>query len=147
MTVLCRQMLDEDRQFVVSGWSASQRMTRDIPLIEHEDWATIWHPVVRKALNRTGVQTIVAVGAVQWGFITFEPPQYVYYVYVAQPFRKRGTARRLFAAAGIDPRSRFGYACRTLASWECRDKMPQAHYDPFHARFSPEANHARDSIR
>lgn len=159
MTFAYRPATAEDRQFIVSGCSASLRMTRDLPLITMADYATIMHAQIAKMLDRAGAKTIVAEGSVLAGFICFERDahivdevsthrrrgitiaDYVFYVYVAQPFRRRfGVARGLFAAAGIDPASRFHYACRTLSSWELRDKIPLAHYSPFYARYSPEEN-------
>lgn len=147
--------------FIVSGCSASLRMTRDIPLITMADYASVMHPQIEKMLDRAGVQTIVAEGSVLAGFICFERDahiadrdavthrrcsitiaDYVFYVYVAKPFRRRGLARELFNAAGIDPGSRFYYACRTLSSWELRGKIPLAHYSPFYARYSPAENDA-----
>lgn len=132
-----RDATPEDEQFIVSGWSSSQRMTRDIPLVTMEQWAEVWHPVVRAALARPLVKTIVAHGELLRGFITYEP-NYVLYIYIAQPYRGWGIARGLFMAAGIDPLSRFGYACRTKASWELRGKTPSARYDPMRARFAEE---------
>ncbi len=136
----CRTAMADDQQFIVSGWSSSQRMTRDIPLIPMDRWAELWHPVVRWTLERPSVRTIVAHGATSlFGFITFESvAAYVYYCYVAQPYRRRGIARELFAAAGIDPLSPFEYACRTKTSWELRGKVPSARYDPYRARFAEE---------
>lgn len=156
-----RPALPDDRRFIVSGWSSSLRMTRDLPLITMADYADIMHPQIEKTLDRTGVQTIVAGGSVLAGFITFEcearlfddrgwaNADYVFYVYVASFFRKRGVARDLFRTAGIDPASRFHYACRTHGSWELRSKIPLAHYSPMYARYSPEetAQHERDHRR
>ena len=124
----------DDRAFILSGWSASLRMTRDVPLIGMDAWADIMRPVIDRVLSRS--ECIVAEGSVLQGFIAFQQPDYVLYCYVAQPFRGNGIARGLFDAAGIDPSSRFRYACRTKASWECRNKIPSAIYDPFHIRFS-----------
>lgn len=132
-----RPMIAADRQFVISGWSSSLRMSRDVPLIPMSRWADIMHPVIDAALDRQAARTLVAHGEVLHGFICAEP-RYVLYVYVAQPFRREGVARALFAAAGIDPGAQFGYACRTRASWELlviHRKCPMATYDPYHARF------------
>jgi hypothetical protein len=161
MTFSFRPSTASDRPFIISGISASLRMTRDIPLISMLDYANIMHAQIAKLLDRTGVQCIVAEGSVLAGFIVFErgaqvvdelglcAADYVFYVYVAQPFRKLGVARGLFAAAGIDPASRFHYACRTLSSYEARGQVPRARYSPFYARFTPEENdqHARDHAR
>jgi GNAT superfamily N-acetyltransferase len=148
-----RPARDSDRQFIISGGSSSLRMTRDLPLITMEDYAGIMHGQFAKALVRDGVQTIVAEGSVLAGFITFERGahvidergvlevvDYVYYVYVAKPFRRNGVARELFEAAGIDPMSRFHYAARTKWSWELRNRVPNARYSSLYARYSPEEN-------
>lgn len=149
----------EHRQFIVSGWSSSLRKTRDLPFISMADYADIMHSQIVKVLERAGAQTIVAERSVFAGFICFErganlvdehdvlvTTDYVFYVYVAQPFRRRGLARFLFAAAGIDPASRFHYAARTKASWQLASKTPRAHYSSYYARYSPEENerHARE---
>ena len=136
----------DDQIFIVSGWSSSQRMSRDIPLVQMTDWAALWHPVVRAVLARPRSQTLVAHGALRQGFICFEHsaignPPLVNYVYVAQPYRRQGIASGLFAAADIDPASRFEYACRTKMSWELLEqhrKAPLAGYNPFRARFAEE---------
>jgi GNAT superfamily N-acetyltransferase len=161
-----RTAVDADRQFIVSGCSSSLRMTRDLPLITMEDYAEIMHWQFGKALARPRAQTIVAEGSVLAGFITFErgarlvdergileTADYVYYIYVAGPFRRNGVARALFHAAGIDPRARFHYAARTQASWELRKYVPLAKYSSLYARYSPEENerhereHARQATR
>lgn len=137
MTTALRAMSPDDRAFVVSGWSSSLRLSRDVPLIPMSRWAAIMHPVIEYALDRPAAHTFVAHGSVLQGFICAEP-RYVLYLYVAQPFRRQGIARALFEAAGIDPSEPFGYACRTRASWELlakHRKAPCAVYDPFRARF------------
>lgn len=137
MITAIRPMQPDDRPFVVSGWSSSLRLSRDVPLIPMSMWATTMRPVIDSAINRPMARTLVAHGEVLQGFVCAEP-SYVLYLYVAQPFRRRGIARALIAAAGIDPAARWGYACRTRASWELlvvHKKAPLATYDPFHARF------------
>lgn len=135
MTASYRNAVVDDRKFIVSGWSASYRMSRDISLLSMKDYAEVMHARIEGVLDLPHTTTIVAHGSALQGFISFQAPLYVLYVYVAQPFRGNGIARGLFAAAHIDPSSRFSYACRTRASWECRGKIPLAQYDPFPARF------------
>lgn len=131
----------DDRQFVISGWSASYRMSRDVSFVQMRDYADYMHPVIQSVLARPATEVLVAEGHVLQGFLAFERPDYVLFVYVPQPFRGNGLARSLFEAAGIDPSSRFEYACRTRASWECKDKIPNAQYNPMRARFEPKENH------
>ncbi len=129
-----------DERFVVSGWSASQRMARQIPLVPMSMWrSNFWHPVVKAVLSRETATTLVAVGSerdVRKGFICYEPG-YVLYCYVAQPYRRQGNARLLFEAAGINPASRFRYACDTHWVATLRDKIPFAVQDTLTARFAP----------
>ena len=159
-----RPAIAADRAFILSGWSSSLRTTRDMSFIKMADWASVMRPVLEKTLDEASV--IVAEGEVLCGFIATDPRpprklqrrrarrpvapafvDYVLYIYVAQPFRRAGIARTLFHVAGIDPMSRFSYACRTLASWECASQFPNAVYDPFRARFSKEdKDHDRTSI-
>jgi len=137
VTTAIRLMLPDDRAFVLSAWSSSLRSSRDVPLIPMSMWASVMRPVLEHMLDRTTAGTLVAHGEVLQGFICVEP-NYVLYLYVAQPFRRLGIARALLAAAGIDPAQRFGYACRTRASWQLLQvhrKAPLAAYDPFHVRF------------
>lgn len=147
--MILRPACPDDRAFVVSGWSSSLRLTRDLPLVQMTTYATHMHAILGEVLERPRVEVIVAEGSVLQGFMVFERPDHVLYCYVAQPFRRNGIARQLFAAAGIDPASRFDYACRTKASWVCRHKIPLAIYNPYRARFAPEEKHdeQRDPVR
>jgi GNAT superfamily N-acetyltransferase len=144
-------MTAADRSFVISGWSASMRSSRDLPLIPMDAYATIVHPIIEHYLDHVLVTTQLsrADNGVLRGFVVADPSTYsarvrgerrelrgyVYYLYVAAPFRGWGIARALLAAAQIDAGSPFGYAVRTRSSYECRAKMPFAEYDPYRARF------------
>lgn len=142
-------MVADDRQFVISGWSSSMRTTRDLALIPMRDYADIVHPIINGYLDHREVHTLVEQGdeGVLRGFIVFDPRHYnadsrswvfegyVYYLYVAAPFRGWKIAARLVAATGIDPAKRFGYAVRTRSSFEARGKIPLAEYQPHRARF------------
>lgn len=140
---LIRPMVDDDRAFVISGWSSSYRLSRD-SIVPMAMWADTMHAVVGHYLARLSTRVLVAHRDTLWGFLAYDL-DYVFYCYVAQPFRKGGVARALFDAAGIDPGGRFGYLCRTRASWELQQagKIPGARYDPFRARFEPEIERKR----
>lgn len=139
MTSRYRIAVDDDRQFMLSGWSASQKHTRDIPLVPDALYPRLWHEVVNYHLDRDDTVKVVAHGETLHGFICAEP-NHVLYVYVAQPFRGRGIARGLCASVAINPRARFTYACRTHDSWELHlaGKIPFAKYEPFRVRFPKE---------
>jgi hypothetical protein len=118
-----RRARPADEPFIISGWSSSYRMSRDCAFIQMDGYADVMHPIVRSVLARPRTQTIVSEGDVLRGFISFEHsaignPPLVHYVFVALPYRRRGIARGLFDAAGIDPSQPFEQSCRTRASWE-----------------------------
>ncbi len=155
--ILTRPAIADDHDFIVSGWSASLRASRDIPLVPMAIYAETFRPIIERHLEAARVVVAHGETGLLFGFIVFDPAiyvatlgrrrvtlaGYVLYVYVASPFRLRGIARRLFDAAGINPTQRFGYACRTRSSWELRSKTPLAEHEPFRARFQ-ETKHGRD---
>lgn len=132
-----RYATPDDEPFIISGWSASYRTSRDISFVPMARYADYMHGIIRDVLARPALRVIVAEGAVLRGFIAYEP-EHVVYVYVAQPYRRQGFAWGLFAAAGIDPRKPFDYAARTKMSWELRGKVPLARYNPYRARYADE---------
>lgn len=139
-----RPALSADELFVVSGWSSSYRMSRDLAFVQMANYAEVMHPIVRSVLARPGAWTLVCEGRVLRGFICYEPAYddrapLVNYVYVAQPYRRRGHARGLFAAAGINPDEPFDFACRTKMSWELcvvHGKAQRARFNPMRARYA-----------
>jgi GNAT superfamily N-acetyltransferase len=127
------------------------RTSRDLCLIPMRHYSAIMHPIVDGYLDHPSVRTFVDVGdtGMLRGFIAADPSSYlarvrgdhrelagyIYFTYVAAPFRGWGIARTLLQHAGIDPGSPFGYAVRTRSSFEARSKIPLAEYDPHRARF------------
>lgn len=153
--ILTRAAVAADRPFITSGWSSSYRLSHDCttpmslyPRQKHEE--------VHFYLDRAHALVAHGETGVLFGFIVYDPTTYVailggrritldgyvLYVYVATPFRRRGIARQLFAAAGIAPTRRFGYLCRTRQSWELRSKIPLAEHEPHRARYE-EIEHVR----
>ena len=150
-----RKMILDDREFVLGGWLDSYRGSRDIVLCPMRLYAQTYRPWISSILGMAS--TLVAHGesGVLFGFIVYDSTTYVAsfggrkitlyghvcYVYVDEPFRSRwGIARKLFEAAGIDPASRFGYACRTRSSWLLRSKIPLAEYEPYRTRHEEVTN-------
>lgn len=140
---MIRPATPADEVFVTSGWSASYRMSRDVAFVQMSDYADHMHKVIAAVLARPRVKVLVSEGEVLRGFLVYEEsdignPPLVIYIFVAQPYRKRGIARELFAAANIDPSKPFEYAARTRTSWELSRKTPLARYNPYRARFAEE---------
>jgi len=127
MTIAFRSMIPADRQFVLSGWSSSFRTSRYAGLIRNSRWADVMHVEFGAMIDAPSTSVIVACepGEVDhegreflYGFIvsrTMGTP-YVYYCYVKKHYRHPKPfkiGRKLFAAAGIDPREPFTYAAPT----------------------------------
>lgn len=130
-----------DRDFIVSGWSASYRLSDRAGMIAMDDWADVMHPQIVKVLDRPSASTVVAhdtaTGVLQ-GFICADRNgalPMVFYVYVKEAYRRTGIARGLFAAVAINPLLPFTYACRTALVGRLRDKIPSAKHDHLRARF------------
>lgn len=156
MTIAFRDANAGDRKFVIASWLDSFRTAFAAGMIAMDDWYTVMWPQIEKVLDRPGVRTIVAYEtedddpgiADLYGFISFDPTHverrsglplpYVYYCYVKETSRRAGRARRLFGAAGIDPRAQFAYACRTEMAIKLGQKIPMAKWQPLAARFAKE---------
>lgn len=151
MTVSFRPMTAADRDFVISGWSASLRTSIHAGLISDTTWADVMHREIGAILDRPTTRTVVACEPGEldhldreflYGFAVArigEP--YLYYCYVKAKFRhgkrrgmRRGYGELLLDAVGIDPAQPFGYACRTPAAIRLAPRYPAATWDPFPAR-------------
>lgn len=158
-----RRMLPIDRQFVISGWSSSQRTSKTAGLISMVRWSSIMHVEIGALIDRPEVTTIVAYQPGEYiatlrgprpfhyGFIAIAPPvetprgelPHVLYCYVKSGFRRarerfgleRGYASQLFAHVGIDPRAPFVYACSTGVVADLVARVPLAEFNPLPARF------------
>lgn len=156
VVTLFRPMVEADRVFIVSGWSSSLRTSHYGGFISMKRWAAVMHPEINAAIDHPDVSTIVAeqpgetdhlgrpflYGFITWSSQLIAPMPYVFYVYVKNPYRRgkekglaQGYAAQLFAAAGIDPRKPFGYACSTAACAQLARKMPLAKFDPLPGRY------------
>lgn len=154
--ITCRPMEhDDDRDFVRSSWSTSFRTCYAAGLIDMDAWPDVMHAQIDRYLDRPNVRTVLAVEKADpmffYGFITADTtpqverleygktrvwPALVYYCFVKADYRKVGVARRLFAAAGVDPTRPFLYACKTPMVTRLGNKAPLAKWNPLVARFN-----------
>lgn len=116
-------------------------------------YAAVMHREIDRVIDHPTTRTIVAEepGEVDhegrpflYGFISARVGRpYVYYVYVKNAYRRArerhglalGYASQLFAAAGIDPRKPFGFACHTAYCAKLGRKIPLAELNPLPARY------------
>lgn len=157
MTLRFRPMADGERDFVVSGWSSSYRMSHFAGPISMTRYASVMHTEIEALISHPMVETIVAerVGETDhmgrpflYGFIatskgiTRDGRPYVHYVYVKNPYRRgkqkgmaHGYAAMLFEAAGIDARKPFVFGHQTATSIALSRKVPHAEFDPLPMRY------------
>jgi hypothetical protein len=161
-----RPMEPQDRAFVIGSWVDSSRTANCAGQIAMEDWDAIMTVQIGKVLDRPA-QVIVAhdpsddepglvdlLGFIAYDVRSFRLP-FVYYVYVKQNYRRwgydngtrvgDGIARRLFAAAGIEPSKPFQYSGNTRKVRKLERKVPLARWAPLLARFPLEAARRHDA--
>lgn len=158
--IVYRRAVDRDRTFIVEGFLESYRVSHSAGLIQEPDWFTTMRPHVVKILERPDVEAWVACDpsdvdhiADLHGFIVADPTPtnylypkdrhprglpLVYYVFVKELYRRRGIARGLFRAVGIDPSRPFYYGAKTGALARLDGKIPLARFNPLAARFPKE---------
>lgn len=143
---------ENERQFVITTWSSSFKKSFTAGLIRTEDWPAIMHAQLGKILDREGARAVLAVDTEDptffYGWIagdTSDRTAVIYYVYVKEPYRRAGYARKLFAAFGVDPGSAFTFVCKTPVAIEIalRDKIPRARWNPLEVRYPKEARRSR----
>lgn len=157
MTAIIRPMAPSDRQFVISTWSSSYRMSPYAGPLSMATYADVMHREIERIIEHRTTRVLVAAepGEVDhegrpflYGFGAFSAEvlvgaKYVYYIYVKTPYRQGkarhglhlGYAAQLLAAHGIDPAKPFAYACRTSYCDTLARKIPLATFDPFPARY------------
>lgn len=150
MSLAYRQAQPEDMRLVEESFLDSYRTSHSAGLIAMDDWRDVMTPQIAKLLARPGVEIIVAYNpqaindkANIYGWLAHEtghPQPYVIYCYVKQSYRREGLARRLFAQAGIDPTSAFGYAAKVGLLTRLRTAIPLARWQPLTARFPKRSN-------
>lgn len=148
MTLAIRPAVPEDRRFLVDAWARSFQFAHSAGMIAVENWFAVMIPEIERVLDRPDAQTFVAFEpsddtrlADIYGFIVFDPvttPPTVFYVYVKEPYRRSGIARRLFTAAAVDPEKPFVYSCTTpiVSRLYHARKIPMARWNPLVARFA-----------
>lgn len=160
MTVAFRKMEPGDRRFVLDSWATSYRLSYQAGPIAVEDWFTVINPQLSKVLDRPGVTTTVAYdpdadAAVELdGFITadltgfqqadgsgrlrWHDQPYVFYCFVKKDYRRRGIARALFRAAGIDLSKPFTFYCKTPVLSQLERQIQMGRFNPLPGRFPKE---------
>lgn len=140
-----RPATSDDRRFIVSAWSTSYKHAHTAGMIHTDDWADVMHKQIERVLDRPDARTIVAFESKDptflYGWIagdTSEGVPAVFYVYVKEPYRRAGHARRLFAALGVQPGERFVYGCRTAIVPTLARSIPSARFNPAILRFPKE---------
>lgn len=128
-----------ERRFVLSGWSSSFKGSDEAGMITTDDFPHVMHAQIAKITARPECRVLLALDQTFLGFIAGEPEaRIVYYCYVKSTYRRRGFARRLFAALGVDPAKPFTFPARTFWTFQLRSKIPMATRDVNVARYPRE---------
>lgn len=143
-------MLPDDARFVVSAWSSSYKHSHTAGMIHTSDWADVMHRQINRLLDQPDTRTVVAYESTDPDFVyafasgdTSRAVPVLWYVYVKEPYRRAGHARKLFAALGVDPSRRFWFACRTAIVATLTRSIPSAKFDPELARYPRREDHDR----
>lgn len=150
MSLIIREANDEDLHFVRENWLDNYRTAHAAGLIQMTSWRDVMGPQLQAVLDREGVEVLVAANPKfkgtridLYGWIAHEKGRrrpLVHYIYVKDPYRGQGIARKLFAAAGIDPEQEFLYTCKTGVVTKLKDVIPRARWSPLTARFAQKSN-------
>lgn len=102
-----RQAKSDDVNFIYSTWLRCYK--HDSPLTKYtkrEVFFEAHQKLLDKILTKKEIKVAVAVSKddddLIFGFLAYEP-KIIHFVYVKEPFRKEGIARKLIESQGIDP--------------------------------------------
>jgi GNAT superfamily N-acetyltransferase len=133
--VILTPATESDRGPIVGSWIDSYRNAHSAGLIAMERWGEVMRTELNALLSRC--TTVVMRGTEPetfYGWIAFEWPDLLHYVYVWKPYRGRGVARALIREANLD--KRFTYSCRTPRGEEiARAMSPRPRFNPLPARY------------
>lgn len=155
---LIRPFTPQDRDFIVSTWSASFRTSHYAGMISMKNYARVMHEEIALVIDHPSTLTLVAEQPGEtdeegrpflYGFVSAaqrlrpESPPYVYYVYVKSPYRRgkerhqmaKGYGQQLLEAVGVTQRVRFRYGYETSMSIQLAAKIPLGEWDPLPARY------------
>jgi GNAT superfamily N-acetyltransferase len=137
-----RPALPADRPFLVSTWSRSTKLMHSAGLISSESWPGVMHPELERILDRDDATALIACERDDpdyfYGWVAGDTSGRVpvlFFVYVKEPYRRTGVARRLLAAIGIDPSQYFIYVSRGSSYPQLASRFRHAKHDPNVARF------------
>lgn len=122
---------------VIDTWLTSFRKSPWAGALPNNIYKPAYFESIRQLVSR-GARVVCAVNPDKpdhvLGWLCFEQTSdgvpVVHYVFVKPLYRKRGIARSLFDAAGIDPSARFFYTFKTPAA----RYFPGGQYEPAIAR-------------
>lgn len=132
----------DDRKLICDSWARCYRLSEAAGFVDMAAWMSVAVEQAKRYIARPYVTALIAYEDEAWaeaadiyGCIvadTTDPVPDLYHLYVKDEYRRRGFARALFAAAGIDPARPFRFLCETRSSKAiaAAGKMPKATFDP-----------------
>ncbi len=131
-----------DMKLVLDAWVSSFRTSHTAGMLSPSRYRLAQWAQCEEIIAMPNTRTIVAYEtddddhiADLYGFICVDlagSPPIAWYVYTKEAFRRMGIARKLFAAAGINPDLPFVYGYKTAIVAELRDlrKIQMARFTP-----------------
>lgn len=136
--VAVRDAVPGDRNFVLKTWLLTLRnASHESWHVENEDFFAGEQIVLKRVLAHPTCRVLVAhplddVDLIA-GFLVFEAPDLVHFVYTKAALRRAGVARALVQAAGLDPARGLvaSSATHDLTKGWIRSKYPLVRFNPY----------------
>lgn len=132
--MIIRPGTESDHGAVMDSWLKNYRSAYTAGLIAPERWADVMRIEIQAILDRA--QLLVANTEARLstlGWVCFEAPRLLHYIYVFKPYRERGVATKLLAETGL--LDYFTFSCRTRDFDNfIRPHYPCSKFDPTFAR-------------
>ncbi len=149
-----RPAIAGDMGLVYGSWLSSFRMSHHAGLVPMATYGAVYTEAIRLLLARPAVVVTVAyhpgeqAGAADlYGWACIERPAgspVVHYCYVIEGYRRRGLARKLIEAGGVDLAAPWRYSYRTSVLSRLAGKMKTAEWAPLCARDREIRDHGKD---
>lgn len=127
-----------DRNFVLKTWLLTLRnASHESWHVVNEDFFAGEQVILKRVLARPSCRTLIAHPPddpeLIAGFLVFEPPVLVHFVYTKAALRRAGVARALLEAAGLDPAAGLvaSSATHDLTKGWIRSKYPLVRFNRY----------------
>lgn len=132
--MIIRPGTEADHGAVMDSWLKNYRSAYTSGLIAPSRWDDVMRVEIQAILDRA--QLLVAHTEARLstlGWVCFEAPRLLHYIYVFKPYRERRVATKLLAATELIPTMNFSCRTRDFDNY-LRPRWPCSKFDPTYAR-------------